>query len=153
MDIEAAAKEEAKVLFFVVDRNTRGIASMVEVSRACCVLLLFVSDSLLHALICQAAELIASGRKIVLIIQNMPKGARIGGRVCACVHGPNRTCRNIHMMATAMACSLLAQAIDDSETKDLNRGRDYLRDVARRHGVQTHDSVEEGLKELLQLFS
>ena len=49
---EATAKAEAAVLLFVIDSQTRSIASMIE-----------------------AAELIACGRRIVLVIQKMTEAA------------------------------------------------------------------------------
>merc|ERR1712032_1767928 len=48
VEIEAAAKARAKILLFVIDAQTRAISSMVE-----------------------AAELVASGRNVVIVIQYM----------------------------------------------------------------------------------
>jgi hypothetical protein len=58
--LEAKAKDEADVLLFVVGPETRAIASMIEV-----------------------AELIATGRPIVLVQQDVPPDAEMNGRVSA----------------------------------------------------------------------
>ena len=54
--VEAAAKKEAEVLLFVIDGQTRAIASMLE-----------------------AAEYISTGRRVVLVVQNIADGTEIAG--------------------------------------------------------------------------
>lgn len=90
VEIEARAKEEADVLLFVIDSQTRAIASMLE-----------------------ATEYICTGRRVVLVVQEIDH--------------------------VDPSYSLV-------EIKDLNRGRAYLRDVAKRHHVAVHDSVTEAVK-------
>ena len=53
---EARAKKTAKAMLFVIDSETRGIASMVEVT-----------------------EYITAGRRLVLVIKNIEDGHEIGG--------------------------------------------------------------------------
>jgi len=86
---EQNAKKNAEVLLFVVDGVTRSIASMVEI-----------------------AELISIGRKLVLVINNVPEGQEVEGSV-----------------------------VTGREVKDLNRGRAYLADVADRHNVPVYSDV------------
>lgn len=83
--IEAKAKEESKILFFVIDNATRALASMLE-----------------------ASEYIGRGRAVVLVIQPVLPGAKVGNDV-----------------------------LSAAEIKDLNRAREYLKDVAARHGTPT----------------
>lgn len=92
--IEAAAKDEADVLLFVIDSQTRAIASMLE-----------------------ATEYICTGRRVVLVIDDLEAGTEITGKL---IYG--------------------------SELKDLNRARAYLRDVAKRHHVAVHNDVTEAVK-------
>lgn len=81
IEIEAKAKEDADILLFVISKETRSIASMIE-----------------------AAEYIAKGREILLVIENIDDGQEIAG-----------------------------QKITGQELKDLNRARKYLCDVALRN--------------------
>lgn len=55
--IEAKAKEEAETLLFVIDSQTRAIASILE-----------------------ATEMIMSGRDVVLVIDQIADGTEIGGQ-------------------------------------------------------------------------
>ena len=87
--IEARNKEEASILFFVVDGQTRAIASMIEIS-----------------------EYISTGRRVVLVIEDISNGQVIGG-----------------------------QEITGRDLKDLNRGRAYVADVANRHRVKPYNNV------------
>lgn len=100
---EATAKEDAFVLLFVIDKQTRALASVLE-----------------------ATEHICRGRILVLVIENVDKGARMSGS---------------------------KQPIDDAQCDDLNRARAYLRDVCDRHGVITYTNVEDGCKAVLQLVN
>jgi hypothetical protein len=67
---EAAAKDAADVVFFVVGPETRAVASMIEV-----------------------AELITSNKTVVLVLQDVPKDAVMNGHVsrqpCRCVSFAN----------------------------------------------------------------
>ena len=87
--LEAKRKQEASILLFVVDGSTRSIASMVE-----------------------AAELIASGRKVIIVLEDIVTGKVIAG-----------------------------QPVKGRELKDLNRARAYLADVAQRHSVVCFNDV------------
>ena len=91
---EARAKEEAFVLLFVIDHQTRALASILE-----------------------ATEHICRGRVLVLVIEDVEQGYIMEG---------SKT------------------ALDESQVKDLNRARAYLRDVADRHGVEYHTNVKDG---------
>ena len=55
--LESAAKLEAQVLFYVIDPQTRALASMIE-----------------------ATELIMANRNVVLVIQDMTEDTVIGGQ-------------------------------------------------------------------------
>lgn len=99
MQIEAHAKRDAEMLFYVVDANTRAVASMNEV-----------------------VECICRNRKIVLVVQNM--------------EASNELTRD--------------EAGSEALLKDLNRGRDYLRDIARRNAVRCHETVEDGIEEVVR---
>lgn len=57
MALEAVAKAESSVLLFVIDGQTRAIASMLE-----------------------AVEYITTGRKVVLVLQSIPDGTVIDGQ-------------------------------------------------------------------------
>lgn len=100
MEKEAMAKTKAKVLFFVIDDETRAIASMIE-----------------------ASEFAALEKPMVLVINEVPAGAVIGGEEV----GPN-------------------------ELKDLNRGRKFLEDVAHRHEVPVFKTVAEGIEKVIELL-
>lgn len=122
---EAKAKDEAEVVFFVVGPETRAIASMIEV-----------------------AELISSGRQVVLVLQDVPVDAVINGHVssgarvglASCSHAP-----------TVFSLSLLFQTLPPDEVKDLNRGRAYLANVADRHDVTVFQSLDVALQEAYAL--
>jgi len=129
--LEAKAKDEADVLLFVVGPETRAIASMIEV-----------------------AELIASGRPVVLVQQDVPAEAEINGRVRAAnLHSP-RTTRALTTSSLPLppACALgQVQKLPPDEIKDLNRGRAYLANVADRHGITAYASLDAGLAEVQAL--
>ncbi len=57
VDIEAKAKAEAVILLFVIDSQTRAIASILE-----------------------ATEMIMAGRDVVLVIDQIADGTEIGGQ-------------------------------------------------------------------------
>ena len=84
-------KDHAKYLFFVIDDETRAIASMIEV-----------------------AYYIAQGRKVILVIKNVNEST-----------------------------------FDEKELKDLNRGRTYLNDIAKKHNIPIFDSIEPAVHHLI----
>ena len=103
VEIEARHKQSADYLLFVIDAQTRAIASIVEATEYCVV-----------------------GREVILCIVDVPPGTEIDGAV-----------------------------VGEREMKDLNRARQYLRDVAHRHGILVHDEVPHALHDLrmrLQVF-
>merc|ERR1712166_1891 len=59
VEIEAQAKQHANILLFVIDAQTRALASMLE-----------------------ASEYIAAGRKVVLIVEEVEVGCEIAGTTC-----------------------------------------------------------------------
>ena len=59
VEIEAQAKQHANILLFVIDAQTRALASMLE-----------------------ASEYIAAGRKVVLIVEEVEVGSEIAGTTC-----------------------------------------------------------------------
>ena len=93
IEIEASAKDECHVLLFVIDCQTRSIASMLE-----------------------AVEYIMRGRRVVLVVENIPDGLYIDG-----------------------------QEVTGRQLKDLNRARGFLTDIVVRHpdNAVVFDSVSE----------
>ena len=104
--LEASAKEQASVLLFVIDAQTRAIASMLE-----------------------ATEYIVSGRRVVLVVQDMADGTAIldnkGFQVLTIVTG--------------------------TQLRDLNRARAYLRDVAKRHNALVCSDVHAAIEAIKQM--
>ena len=98
VEVEAKAKKDALLLFFVVSQLTRSVASMIE-----------------------ACEEVCRGREVVLVVHDM---------------APENQ---------------LAQG-SEGLFEDLNRGRVYLRDVARRYGVMCYDSVEDAINYTIRRF-
>eukprot|EP00741_Cyanophora_paradoxa_P015873 tig00020909_g15324.t1 len=96
--IEAEAKLMAPCLLFVIDSQTRSLASLVE-----------------------AAEFIAAGRNVVLVIMPLPENATVAG-----------------------------EKVQKGECKDINRAREYLRDVAKRHGARVFESVQAAIDDIVQ---
>lgn len=83
----------------------------------------------------EVAELMACQRRMVLVVEpfrgeSAPKSAGARGNDCS-----------------AFIASHL-----EAESRDLVRGRTYLRDAAVRHGVDVYDNVPDGLRSLLLLL-
>lgn len=97
MALEDEAKKAARVLLFVLDAQTRGIASIAE-----------------------ASFYIGAGRRVVLVVQRFEGGAPVNG-------------------------------IQPAEFKDLNRGRAYLQDLARRSGTPVFETVQEAVAHVASL--
>lgn len=92
---EAEAKEESEYLLFVIDGQTRAVASILE-----------------------ATEYICRGRKVLLVVEQIPDGLEIDG-----------------------------QPITGRQLKDLNRARSYLLDLAGRHdNVRVFPSIESSVR-------
>ena len=88
---ESLAKEQSSHLLFVIDKQTRAMASIVE-----------------------ATEYICRGKNVVLVVIDVEEGA---------------------MVASA--------PLGKGETKDLNRMREYLRELAERHAISVHTDIGE----------
>jgi hypothetical protein len=92
-----------------------------EKEKAGC--LLFVIDATTRALasILEAAEYVCRGRHVVLCIRDVATGTSFGDEL----------------------------QVTESELKDLNRCRNYLRDVATRHGVTFSSSVRKAVQTIV----
>ncbi len=99
VEVEANAKAEAEVLLFVIDGETRAIASILE-----------------------ATEYMCTGRKVVLVIEDITDGTMIEG-----------------------------DKVSGRELKDLNRARAYLADVAKRSGVEEFETVKAAVDGIIRL--
>ncbi len=93
-EFEAIEKEASEMLLFVIDGQTRAIAAMIEVT-----------------------EYVIKGRKVVLVINNIPDGAEIAGSV-----------------------------VTKGELKDLNRAREYLLELAKRHETPVFKTEKEAVE-------
>ncbi len=96
---EMAAKDAADVLVFVINGETRGVASVAEV-----------------------AYYLAAGRALALAIIDLPDGAALEGRV-----------------------------LERAERDDLNRGRIFVRTMARERGVPVFDAVGPAVEHAIGL--
>lgn len=94
-----AAKANSDVLLFVIDSQTRGVASIQE-----------------------ATEDIRSGRKVVLVINNIDDGTVIDGQV-----------------------------IGGGELKDLNRARADLADIAMRNAAMVFTNVNDAVDYIVKV--
>src|SRR4051812_32944898 len=91
---EMQSKTDAEVLLFVINGETRGVASVGEV-----------------------AYYLAAGRRLALVVTDVGQDDAIDGRV-----------------------------LSPAERDDLNRGRIFLRTMARRHEIPVHASVYEAVR-------
>ena len=96
--IEASAMDNSRVLLFVLLGDARCLAAM-----------------------CQAAYLIGLGCNVVLCVQHIQTGARIGG-----------------------------EELSKAAVKDYNRGRSYLSDYANREGIPIFEDIREALECVIQ---
>ncbi len=96
---EMQAKDAAAVLLFVINRETRGVATVAEV-----------------------AYYMGLGRQLALAITDIPHNA-----------------------------SLYDQPLHQSEIDDLNRGRIFLRTMARVHNIPVFDTVEKAVNHAIHL--
>lgn len=69
----------------------------------------------------QASEFVSSGRQVVLVLKEIPKDARMNG-----------------------------VPMSPGELKDINRGRTYLHDVARRHKCVVYSNVQDAVSEIIR---
>jgi hypothetical protein len=97
--VEMEVKDAADVWLFVFTGDTRGVASIGEV-----------------------AYRIGSGRKIALMMEDIPETAQFEGRT-----------------------------ISESERNDLNRGRVYLRAMAEAHQIPVFDNVADAARHTVEL--
>lgn len=96
---EMDAKDAADVLVFVVNGETRGVASVAEV-----------------------AYYLAAGRALALTITDLHEGAAVDGR-----------------------------PLERAERDDLNRGRIFVRTMARERGVPVFDAVGPAIEHAIRL--
>lgn len=96
---EMEAKARSDVWLFVVNSETRGVASVAE-----------------------CAYRIGQGGRLALALLDLPEGAVVGGGT-----------------------------LTRSEVDDLNRGRVFLRAMAREHGVPVFESVAEATRHAVRL--
>eukprot|EP00468_Gymnochlora_sp_CCMP2014_P000129 CAMPEP_0167743452 /NCGR_PEP_ID=MMETSP0110_2-20121227/2024_1 /TAXON_ID=629695 /ORGANISM="Gymnochlora sp., Strain CCMP2014" /LENGTH=355 /DNA_ID=CAMNT_0007627825 /DNA_START=1120 /DNA_END=2187 /DNA_ORIENTATION=- len=126
-DIAIPAFEKADISYYnpQVEKWTRDLIPKEAKAKADALCLLFVIDNATRAAssILEAVEYICCGRVVVLVIRRMEEGTIIDNHV-----------------------------IKDRECEDLNRGREYLRDVANRHGAPTFGNVEGAVKFMVQQY-
>jgi len=96
--IEASAMDNSRVLLFTLLGDARCLAAM-----------------------CQAAYLIGLGCNVVLCVQHIQPGARVGG-----------------------------EELTKLAVKDYNRGRSYLSDYANREGIPIFEDIKEALECVIQ---
>lgn len=96
---EMLAKDAADVLLFVINGETRGVATVAEV-----------------------AYYLGTGRRLALVVHDIPPGAIVRG-----------------------------QALTEAESEDLNRGRIFLRTMARAHGVPVFAEIAEATAHAIEL--
>lgn len=97
--LDMRAKDEADVLLFVISGTTRGVASIAEVSY-----------------------LLAAGRPLALVVEDVPADAVFDGR-----------------------------PVGQAERDDLNRGRLFVRTMAREQGVPVFDEVADAAAHAVRL--
>jgi hypothetical protein len=97
VDIENQAKIHSQMALFVIDNQTRAIASILEATELICDGFPDVDD-------------------ILLVIDDIKDGTVIDG-----------------------------QTVTGRELKDLNRARQYLRDLATRHSVEISGTIPEAI--------
>lgn len=98
-EAEMRAKFAAEVLMFVINEDTRGVASCAEVGY-----------------------LIASGRPVALVLRDINAGANVNGEVLSAY-----------------------------QADDLNRGRIFVRTMAKQHGVPVFDNVADAAEYAVRL--
>jgi hypothetical protein len=97
--LDTRAKAEADVLLFVISGNTRGVAGLAEV-----------------------AYLLAAGRPLALVVEDVPTDAVFDGR-----------------------------PVEKAERDDLNRGRLFVRTMARERGVPVFGDVADATAHAIRL--
>lgn len=93
----------------------------------------------------EVAELITSGRQVVLVLQDVPMDAVINNHVS----GPILCAGSAPFLLPE---SFPLQTLPQDEVKDLNRGRAYLANVADRHDVTVFQSLDVALQEAFVLI-
>jgi len=105
---EAKAKATAEILLFVIDQRTLALSSMIEV-----------------------AELITSGRKLVLVLQHMHDGTVLEEKGGVVPPGATATGRVL---------------------QDANRARAYVKDIAERHHIKTYTQITKAVCAVVDYF-
>src|SRR4051812_5123067 len=94
------AKAEAEVLLFVINGETRGIATIGEVAYS-----------------------LGTGRRISIVLTDIPEGAQLDGKV-----------------------------VTPAERADLNRGRLLIRTIAAQHSVPVFRDISEAVQHAISLI-
>ena len=97
-------------------------AEMAAKDRCDVLLWVIAPDARCIASVAEAAYYLAAGRKLALAMVDVPPGARIDGRPIA-----------------------------DAECNDLNRGRIFVRTMARLHGVPVWPTIEQAVRHAIEL--
>jgi len=127
IELENKAKAQASVLLFVIDGLTRAIVSMNEVT-----------------------ELICRGRRVVLVVQDIQEGVKIQGTLLATRERKVGDLRGSGS-GTKRGVELTSGVV--LYKQDLNRGRAYLRDLARRYAAPLFDTVPEAVQHITNMFA
>ena len=98
---EMQAKDEAAILLFVINHETRGVATVAEV-----------------------AYYMGLGRQLALAINDIPGNA-----------------------------TLYNHPLNQPEIDDLNRGRVFLRTMARRHNIPVFTEIRQAVQHAIQLLT
>lgn len=98
------------------------LVALEGLMKAWCKILFFVIGAKTRALasMIEVASLIAAGRRVVLVIEPVEAGVEIEGQVPSA-----------------------------SELKDLNRAREYLKDVASSYNIPVHPTADAGIKAII----
>lgn len=119
--------EQNKVTYYnpQVDVWSEDLVQVEAVAKDNALILLFIIDSKTRALasIVEAAEYICTGRNVILSLSNMPENSIINN-----------------------------QLIDKDQLRDLNRARDYLSDIAKRHGVACFKTIIEAGQQVIKVM-
>lgn len=91
--------------------------------KACCTILLFIIGAETRAIasMIEAAQLMASGRNVVLVIEQLKQG-----------------------------CTIQGEKLSENDMKDVNRGRVYLRDCAQVYRAPVFTTVQQACENIVQ---
>lgn len=86
-----------------------------------------------------AAHCIGLGYNVVLCVQTLPEDCKIGHEQVSCFES-----QFLNTCLTFLHSQLTASAI-----KDFNRGRSYLKDLARRQNIPVFSEIKEAIRECI----